>query len=53
MLGINYYISEKVFVNVRVHQSLVSTVSTVAVTPYGTFGGAFNSVIGASINWTF
>jgi len=53
MLGINYYITEKAFVNIRIHRSLISTVSTVAVTPYGTFGGAFNSVIGTSFNWTF
>lgn len=53
MLGINYYITEKAFVNIRIHRSLISTVTTVAVTPYGTFGGAFNSVIGTSFNWTF
>jgi hypothetical protein len=53
MLGVNYYFTERAFVNIRIHQSLVSIVSTVAVTPYGTFGGAFNSVIGTSFNWTF
>lgn len=53
MVGINYMLSEHVFANIRIHRSLLSTVSTVAVTPYGTFGGTFNTVIGASINWKF
>ena len=53
MLGVNYYITEKAFINIRIHRSLVSTVTTVAITPYGSFGGAFNSVIGTSFNWTF
>lgn len=53
MLGLNYFFNEKAFVNIRIHRSILSTVSTVAVTPYGTFGGTFNSVIGTSFNWTF
>ena len=53
MVGVNYFISDKIFANVRIHQSLLSTVSTTIITPYGTFGGAFNSVIGASLNFVF
>lgn len=53
MLGANYFFNDNVFANVRIHQSIVSTVSTRIITPYGSFGGAYNIVVGASINYVF
>ncbi len=53
MAGVNYQLNEHVSFNIRIHQSLLSIVSTRIITPYGAFGGAYNSLIGASFNWTF
>ncbi|UTW63472.1 PorT family protein [bacterium SCSIO 12741] len=55
MIGANYYMDskERLFVNVRVHHSVTSVVSSTLVTPAGIYGGAWNVVIGASINYRF
>ena len=54
MLGVNYYfIPEKFYANLRTHHSITSVISSTAVTPYGTFGGAWNIVIALTVNYQF
>jgi hypothetical protein len=54
MLGANYFfVEDHFFVNVRAHHSMTSVVSTTAVTPYGTFGGAWNIVLALTLNYQF
>jgi len=53
MLGLNYYVSDHLFVNIRSHHSVTSVVTTTAVTPYGTYGGAWNIVLALTANYQF
>lgn len=54
IIGMNFYFKpEHFFVNFRAHHSVTSVVTTTAVTPYGTFGGAWNIVLAISLNYTF
>jgi hypothetical protein len=54
MLGVNYYfVNDKFFANIRAHHSITSVITSTAVTPYGTFGGAWNIVLAFTLNYRF
>lgn len=53
IIGANYYLSDKLFVNARAHHSITSIVSSTVINRYGRYGGAWNIGLALSFNYRF
>jgi len=52
-IGINYAISENLFVNFRSSRSITPIANKVLITSFGIFGGSFNNLISLTLGYQF